>query len=172
LAATSPSESAKSSIYTKSQAIYSIRDGRYKEDQPRTNVAPPIQLFHPVFGHFLDDIRNNSFVPDDTIRQTTEYMKAASAIYPSEQTRRAKLTPLLCSVLGVNIQMILNEDNTCPDGIVEKVRGLARMLLLREEKNEFGEGSSDPSTQAGLSFGRCWAQPRVDESHFCLSMPF
>jgi hypothetical protein len=48
-------ESAKSSMYTKSQITYSIYDGWYKADEPRTSIAPPIQLFNPVFGHFLDD---------------------------------------------------------------------------------------------------------------------
>ena len=31
---------------------------------PRTSV-PPIQLFHPVFGHFLDDVKSCSRIPDD-----------------------------------------------------------------------------------------------------------
>jgi hypothetical protein len=56
--------------------------------------------------------------------------------------------------------MILNEDKTNPDGIVEKVDNLARwLLLLKEDKNEFGDGGSDPSTQGGLSAARSWAQP-------------
>ena len=71
-------------MYTKSQIAYSIYDGRYKADNPRTSVAPPIQLFHPVFGHFSDDIKSSHDIPDDMILQTIEYMKAASAIYTSQ----------------------------------------------------------------------------------------
>jgi len=60
-------------------------------------------------------------------------MKATSAIYEIEEKRRAVLTPLLC---GVNIQMILNEDKTNPDGIVEAANNMARsLLLLKEDKN-------------------------------------
>ena len=111
---------------------------------------------------------DNIPVPDDIIRQTTKYMRSASAIYKSEEKRRAELMPLLCTILGVDIQMILNEDKTNPDGIVETVNNLARCLLLKEDKNEFGDGGSDPSTQAGLSAGRCWAQSRVrDHSLYC-----
>ncbi len=69
LKATSPSDSAKSSVYTKSQIAYSIYDGRYKAGEPRPSVAPPIQLFHPAFGYFLDTISNTNIVPDDDVIQ-------------------------------------------------------------------------------------------------------
>jgi len=92
-------------------------------------------------------------------------MKAASAMYESQAKRRVVLTPLLNRTLGVDTQMIWNEDNTNPDGIVEVGKNDTRsLLLLKEDKNEFRDGGSDPSTQAGLSAGRCWAQPRVCES--------
>jgi hypothetical protein len=89
-------------------------------------------------------------------------MKAASAIYASEEERRAALTPLLRDILNVNIQMILNKDKTNPDGIVEMALGiLLFMIFLEEDKNELGDGGSDPSTQTGLSAARCWAQDKV-----------
>jgi hypothetical protein len=163
LNATSPSDSAKSSVYTKSQIAYSIYDGRYKTGESRPSVAPPIQLFHPAFGHFLDTISNTNIVPhDDMIRKTTDYMKDATAIYPDEKTRTAKLTPLLGEILGVDIQTIMNDDKTYADGTVERTSEGGRMLLLlKEDKNEIGDGGCDPSTQAGLSAARHWAQSKV-----------
>ena len=114
----------------------------------------------------LDSVQSNNALSDDIVRQTTEYMKAASAIYESGESRRKELTPLLCAILDVNIQMILNEDKMNPDGIVETAKNMLLFLtFLKEEKNEFGEGGSDPLTQAGLSAGRCWAQPRVCQIH-------
>jgi hypothetical protein len=166
LKAEAPADPAKSSNYTKSQIAYSIYDGRYKANRPRTSVAPPVQLFHPAFGHFLDDMKSDHTLPDDIVCQTTEYMKAATAIYESEETRRRVLTPLLCAILDVKIQTILNGDKTNPDGIVELGKNvLLFVVFLQEDKNEFGDGGSDPSTQAGLSAGRCWAQPRVCQIH-------
>jgi hypothetical protein len=163
LNAQAPADAAKSANYTKSQLAYSICDGRYKVNAPRISVSLPVQLFHPAFGHFLDNIKNDNFpVPDDIIRQTAEYMIAATAIYPNENARRDALTPLLRGILDVDIVTMLNEDKTSPDGVVELGKTPARSLLLvKEDKNEFGDGGSDPSTQAGLSVGRCWAQPRV-----------
>ena len=141
---------------------YSIYDGRYKADNPKTSAAPPIQLFHPIFGHFLDDITSSHNIPDDIILQTIEYMKAASAIYTNEEKRRDKLMPLLSRILNFDIQTIMNTDKTIADGVVEQLIWWGRILLLVEEdKNEFGDGGCDPSTQAGLSGGRCLAQERV-----------
>ncbi|KAG5634558.1 hypothetical protein H0H81_001534 [Sphagnurus paluster] len=172
LKAMPPSESAKSSAYTKSQIAYSIYDGRYKENKPRTSVAPPIQLFHPIFAHFLDNLKGTSDIPDEIIRRTTEYMKASSAIYPTEEKRRAELTPILCKILGVDIQTILNDDKTNADGVVELLRAVGRFLIfLKEDKNEFGEGGSDPSTQAGLSTGRSWAQPKFEKLRNATNCP-
>ena len=156
------SNSAKSSAYTKSQTAYSIYDGRYKAGSPRTSVAPPVQLFHPAFGHFLDVIRKENIIPDDMIRKTITYMKEASPVYPTEDKRRDKLTPLLSDVFGVHIQVIVNGDKTCPNSIVEflTATGLAA-TLHKEDKNENGDGSSDPSTQVSLSSACCWAQSKV-----------
>jgi hypothetical protein len=117
-------------------------------------------LFHSVFGHFLDDIKSSHDIPDDMILRTIEFMKAASAIYTSEDKRREKLMPLLGDILNVDIHAFLNSDRTNADGIVELVKSWGRGLLLY-----VGGGSSDPSTQAGLSVGRCWAQWRVKNSY-------
>jgi hypothetical protein len=130
LKAMPPADSAKSSNYTKSQIAYSIYDGRYNANKPRTSVAPPVQLFNPVFGHSLDVVKSNDALPDDIIRKTTEYMKAASAIYENEEERRAALTPLLRDILAVNIQMILNKDKTNPDSIVQMAIGGIALLAI------------------------------------------
>jgi hypothetical protein len=164
LKAMSPSASAQSSAYAKSQILYSIFDGRYKAGSPRTSVAPPVELFHPAFGYFLDDIKNILVdnIPHDIICETTSYMKATSAIYPSEVERCAVLQPLLSRILGVFIQSIVNRDKTSSDGTVEFSTTVGpAACLLEEDKNEFGDGHSDPSTQVGLSFTRFWAQGKV-----------
>jgi hypothetical protein len=163
LKAIPPSDSAKSSAFVKSQMAYSLYDGRYKAGSPRTSVAPPVQLFHPAFGHFLDDLKKEDAIPDDIVRKTTEYMKAASAIYPDEDKRRSELNPILSDVLSVYIQAIVNSDKTRPDGIVEFliVNVGPAAIMLEEDKNENGDGGSDSSTQVCFTFGRSWADPKV-----------
>jgi hypothetical protein len=102
-------------------------------------------------------------IPIEVTRRTTAFMKAASALYPSEPKRSEVLSPLLSDILGVHVQMVTNSDRTCPDGIVEfRVKIWGRfMTLLIEYKNESGDGSSDASTQAGLGHARTWGQPKV-----------
>lgn len=83
---------------------------------------------HPFFGHFLDDVKKSDPIPDDTIQHTLAYMKAASAIYSAEDKRRVVLTPFLCNILGVDIQMISNEDMTKLDGIAVLVTSSGRIF--------------------------------------------
>ena len=61
--AVAPADSAKSSMYTKSHSIY---NSRYEADKPRTSDSLPVQLFHPAFRHFL----NNMIFPNPTISST------------------------------------------------------------------------------------------------------
>lgn len=168
LNAISPSDSAKSSKYPKSQITYNIYDGRYNAIAPRLSVAPPIELFHSAFACFLDDIKRSCIVPDNIIRKTVEYMKATSGIFANETVRRIKLSPLLCDILGVNIQTIQNDDKTTADGTAKsgtKVDDMSFSCLFEEDKNEIGDGLSDPSTQVGLSAARSWAQKEVHDFH-------
>jgi len=163
-----PSSSAKSSTYPKSQIVYSIYDGRYKADVPRSSVGPPIELFHSAFGHFLDGIRcTDGNIPKDIIRYVTQYMQATSANYPDERSRRKILNPILSRVLNFHLQVIENDDETKADGTLEGfVQQSALLFLLKEDKNELGDGGSDPSIQAGLSAARSWVQSKVRDFYF------
>ena len=168
LNAISPSDSAKSAKYPKSQITYNIYDGRYNATAPRSSVAPPIELFHSAFACFLDDIKRGCIVPDNIIRKTVEYMRATSGIFASETVRRINLFPLLCDILGVNIQTIQNDDKTMADGTAKsgtKVDDMSFSCLFEEDINEIGDGLSDPSTQVGVSAAHSWAQKEVHDFH-------
>ena len=163
-----PSDSAKSATYPKSQITYNIYDGRYNVNAPRSSVAPPVELFHSAFAFFLDGIKNDCVIPEDIIRKTVKYMKATSGIYTSETKRRIALYPLLCNILDVNIQTIQNDDKTTADGTAKsgtKAEEMSFAWYFEEDKNELGDGGSDPSTQAGLSAVRSWTQKEVHDSH-------
>ena len=168
LKAKSPSESAKSTEYQAYQHEFPIYDGRYDVKKPTRTISPPIQLFHPVFAHFLDDICDSGgalVVPDEVGRATVRYMHASSGIYDSEAHRRRNTGPLLREILGMGMSNVVNTDGTSSDGLVEvSLVGdwhESVAALLREDKRDFGDGGSDPSIQAGLSMARYWAQPEV-----------
>ena len=142
-----------------------IYDGRYVATIPAETRAPPIQLYHPDFGHFRDDFTNKDLeVPAEVVRATTRFMGKASGIYKNEDTRRSAIRPELLDVISVGMEKIINLDSTSADGMVVTqalMIGEVAAIGIEEDKNEFGDGGSDPSTQAGLSYGRFWAQTNV-----------
>jgi hypothetical protein len=170
--AKTPSESAKSKEYRVYQHNSPIYDGRYDANKLVETTAPPIQLFHPAFGNFLDDLSSNSPMPPEIEKATVDYMRAASAIYESEKIRKRALEPHLSRLLATALSTVTNADKTSPDGMVLiTLAGKiceAVVTLLKEDKNEVGDGGCDPSTQAGLSVVRFWAQREVGKCHLPL----
>jgi hypothetical protein len=127
-------------------------------------------LFHPVFGYFLDDLSSNLPAPAEVAKETVRYMQAASEIYGSEIYRGYTLELRLNHVLAIAMGTVLNADRR-PPGAIDMITlsGEIRetvVTLLWEDKNDFGDGGFDPSTQAGLSAVQFWAQPEVDKYRF------
>ena len=170
LSAKSPSESAKSKEYRAYQRTSPLYDGGYDAKQPIDTTAPPIQLFHPVFGHFLDDLSFDLPIPPEIAKATVGYMQASSAIYDNEASRRIVLEPYLGKILGIGGGTVVNSDGTSPDGAYSINLGGdiydTIVLLLREDKSDIGNGGCDPSIQAGLSIVRFWAQDNVGDLSF------
>jgi hypothetical protein len=159
--ANTPSESAKSKEYRVYQHSSPIHDGRYGANKPVVTMAPPIQMFHPAFGYFLDYLSSNLPVPP-TLRR-----RPLTICEPRQQ-----FEPYLCCLPGTALSTLVYADKTSPDGMV--LIDLARKIcqavatLLGEDKNELGDGGCDPSTQAGLSGVWFWVQREVGKRHFPL----
>ena len=164
--ADTPSKSAKSTGYRMYQRNLPIYDGRYDVNCSISTTAPPVQLFHPVFGHFLDDIADEKLdVPQEILRAASCFMASASGIYEKEDHQKLAIFPHLTAALSMGMTKIVNLDLTSPDGAISlPLAGDIHetvALLLVEDKREVGEGGSDPSIQAGLSMIRFWAQDNV-----------
>ena len=100
----------------------------------------------------------------EVVRATVRFMCEASGIYTNEDTRRSAIRPKLLNVLSVGMENVVNLDSTSADGMVVThalMMGEVAAVGIEEDKNEFGDGGSDPSIQAGLSYGRFWAQSSV-----------
>ncbi|KAF8869084.1 hypothetical protein BD779DRAFT_1682620 [Infundibulicybe gibba] len=138
-----PSEAAKSEQYAIVQAnpFEAIHDGRYSLQHPIATVAPPIQIFHPIFETF----------------PRLDLMHVLSAIDPEEVERSLKIQVRLSKILRVNIEVLPNDDGGSPNGSFMVAVGNIRIpVLLAEFKRDFGEGNSDPSHQVGLSMRQSW----------------
>ncbi|KAF8816998.1 hypothetical protein BYT27DRAFT_7219553 [Phlegmacium glaucopus] len=149
-----PYKAAKSSSYiTFQKRGEPIYDGHYPfvAAQHINLRAPPIQLYNPAFGQFLNDIANKDLeVPTEVIQATACLMNLASAMYESEGWREASLDKELTAAISMAIGKISNADRASADGMVTTEilvgnKSKSAAICIEEDKNEFGRGGSDPS---------------------------
>ncbi|KAH7923002.1 hypothetical protein BV22DRAFT_1113588 [Leucogyrophana mollusca] len=157
-AGATPSAAAESSKYRKIQAGPGrIMDGRYPSADAINTTAPPIQLFCPAFAYFSSKAFDDNYaVPEATLCRTAELMNQFAAIHSSERERRFYIRALFENIVGCQFWNLRDIDHTMPDGVVVcPLEGFTvSYLALDEDKNEIGDDSSDPSTQAALSYLR------------------
>lgn len=122
-----------------------------------------MQIFHPIFDEFIQLAKNPPVnLTKDDIRRARKLMHFLSGISWTEAHRNPDLRAHLEDILQLNIHTEQNTDLTCADGVYScVVNGIRITLLIMEFKREFGDGSSDPSTQAGLTMRRTWLDERV-----------
>ncbi|TFK32542.1 hypothetical protein BDQ12DRAFT_692377 [Crucibulum laeve] len=155
-----PSQGSKSTDYARAQSKRNevIYDGRWTTPDVST-VAPPIQIFHPIFETFVHDASGSHIQPSrEDIIHTQKLMHLASKI--TNETSRAKdLREILSIILQVAILQEQNSDASTPDGMYTAMfNGISIAFLIWELKREVGEGGSDASTQAELSMRQVWTQ--------------
>ena len=162
-----PSSAAKSAAYREVQKDdkQAIHDGRHAPGGIST-IAPPIEIFHPIFKDFI------RFIDDPKVQPTPEdldnvrtLMSLVSQIFLSEEYAKGinvQLRQVLSKILNGAVYQELNSDGTSADGVMTLTLGTAHiMTLVLEWKREIGEGGCDSSTQAGLSMKRIWLDPTV-----------
>ena len=65
---------------------------KYGPDPTLATVAPPVQIFHPVFQEFSDRINSPAFEPDEVIISiVSELITVTTEIHPSEEDTLAEL---------------------------------------------------------------------------------
>lgn len=172
----SPSEGARTATYRNIQRSLPIFNGRYAIAESHatpplvtpvlSTIGPPIVLYHPVFGHFLDDIGDKGlFIPQDVLNATVNLMEISTALYPYEKDRKPLIHAEFCKAISFGCAQIVNLDSTTPDAVALSTIGNpineTVALLIHEDKRELGEGGCDPTIQAALSAARFWSQPNV-----------
>jgi hypothetical protein len=170
-----PSEAAKSTGYriNQSDVARAIYDGRRALTEPISTVAPPIQIFHPIFDDFIHLVNDPDFQPTvDDIKDVQELMYFASEVGRKEEGQggfNEGLRKRLRRILQAEVHVEPNDDGTEADGVITLQIGDDRIkFLILELKREVGEGGCDPTTQAGLSMKRSWIEPSVGYNCLCL----
>ncbi|TFK72797.1 hypothetical protein BDN72DRAFT_815502 [Pluteus cervinus] len=129
-----------------------IYDGRYVPNKTPDTRAPPIQLYHPAFAGFLDDIGNDTLeVPTEVVRATARFMHASSALYDDENTRRLEVVPHLAQAISIQDLGFTTFEGVATASLPAAFGPTHAAIII----HEFGE---DPSTLAELSYGRFWVQ--------------
>ncbi|KAF7312548.1 hypothetical protein MIND_00268700 [Mycena indigotica] len=161
-----PSEGSKSLSYKNDQGNPHILDGRCDVGRPNdSKVGPPIEIFHGCFDQFRRDIQNLK-VPPEKLVAVVEFIHLSSAIYSLESQRYQNIHDGFYAVTGLRLLTIRNEDKTYLDGIrisiAQSQSGEVHFILIvREDENEIGTGSSAPDVQAALFYLRSWSQSGV-----------
>ncbi|KAI0782765.1 hypothetical protein C8Q75DRAFT_727209 [Abortiporus biennis] len=131
-------------------------------------VAPPIQIFHPVFHKF--QFRCTTATPSkETIEKTFELMQLLAKISDSERRRSLPIRELLSEILGVPLVEEMNADRTHPDTVYAvEVEGVRLFTVIIGLTRGYGAGGVDACTQGGLSMRRAWIQEnRKDVTDKC-----
>lgn len=144
-----------------------IYDGFFARDQFQDpaviTVAPPVEIFHPIFQQFLDRINDTTFEPHEGIIPTiSALMTAAMEIHPPRHSALSNLEPLL-SKLSESVTTELPLAGTRIDGskVLKKLGVYEAPLICVAYQDVIGEGGRDPLTQAAYSVRESLVSPEV-----------
>ncbi|KAF5386517.1 hypothetical protein D9757_005879 [Collybiopsis confluens] len=168
-----PSVLAKSAEYNINQSSINtaLLDGRFTLTGPST-VAPPVELYHPVFGRFIQRCKEEIEIPEEILLHTASLLRSASRVAVKESPRDTDSRDILTQILGVPLEHISNQDKSSSDymSVALTSMGINAASMVTEVKAEMGSGGSDPSTQSALSYARFYCRPertQIRESCSC-----
>ena len=147
-----------------SDRVDAVYNGR-----PMNLIAPPIQIYHPVFEKFLSRACLPFGGDDITLQRTSMVMEAACRCYKDEAARMVVLRPLLALLVHkdiLNFGTIYLDDNRrmqpdatvfagCNWGVMRPV------CAFFEAKNEVGTGGCDPILQCQSDFVKLYSSSAV-----------
>lgn len=145
-----------------------LYDGSYVQSKDGTpvisTIAPPIEIFCPVFSEFTRKISDPSFQPTaKALKAVSEFMSIAAAIHSTEKSYTLQARPHLSAILGSFFGNTAATDlNRSADGRVSKQFGSFDIpLIMGELKRALGEGGCDAMRQAAYSTLDHWYDPSV-----------
>ncbi|KAK0242163.1 hypothetical protein EDD85DRAFT_278209 [Armillaria nabsnona] len=168
----SPSSNSRPSNYIRNQASdTAILDGRYDPANSTPTVAPPIQLYHPVFADFLGAMDDTSDLPEDLVVETGKLMRSASGIAVLESSRSLPSRTHMSNILGFSLSQSINLDKTSAILHIRTSPPVQTAILATvEEKSELGSGG-DVTTQGGCSYTAFWLSKDHQELRECSCCP-
>lgn len=169
-----PSKSAQSREFARRQGSLrtAIFDGSYVTDGDKIKVltiAPPIQIYHPIFQEFRDVVKSDSPL-DPTIVDGVSKMVSDMGKIRIEKEGAASLREHLAKILGTRVEQVVTESRYA-DGLVSMEGRLNTIpMIVVEYKRSLGDGSCDPLVQASYSTLNYWTDSKV--RYFLIHLEF
>ncbi|KAK0222082.1 hypothetical protein IW262DRAFT_1296676 [Armillaria fumosa] len=141
--------------------IRSIKRKREKDEDDGydylLSMAPPIQLYHPVFAYFLRAMGNTSDLPEGLVVETGGLMRRASGIEVTEYERSRTLSS--CMHLSTILGFPLNRTST------------GHAIFHNRRKVGVGVWGDSVTTQGGCSYMDFWLSEDHQELRQCGCSP-
>ncbi|KAH8091727.1 kinase-like domain-containing protein [Cristinia sonorae] len=157
-----PSRAAKSQYFNKNQknvgtAIY---NGCFSPGGSFTPLAPPIEIFHPVFDSFKRYVTGPDITLDQTlVENVSKAMTNAAEIIVSEDKGNDQMQSHLAAILSRSIRPVQSVGSTNADGkITIEIDGREISIGVFGRQRRLGEGGCDPITKAEYSTLNCWSK--------------
>ena len=129
-------------------------------------MAPPVQIFHPIFQEFLNRVRDPGFKPDaEVVGHISDLIHRSSPVYPTQcDAQRTAATPhksagVLCGT-GHTRQVSYSGPSHFQTNC-----GLQSSSYSPEHKREICEGECDPFLQAAYALQDFPLVPEVRVFH-------
>jgi hypothetical protein len=159
-----PSDAADSTEYNDIQGSdIGILDGRFNLDYCDT-AAPPIELYHPVFGKFSALAEDTTLdVPPHVIPLTAGFLRHVSGINTKEEFRDLESRQILSEILGVAFERIQYSDGTHSDySLLHPTKwNINAVPIIVQITGELGQDNFDPSVRASFSYAQFYCQEEV-----------
>jgi len=135
--------------------VTAIYDGFYDILHPIDTSALPIEVYHPVFQQFMEDMTTVE-PSEERFIQVQQLMRKLTGVGTIEQPLAKNLRAALGVILGREVQQVV-VSGAVSDGVVKKSLGnCSPPLLVMEYKRGVGEGGCDPMVQASYSVLKYW----------------
>ncbi|KAF5366293.1 hypothetical protein D9758_005793 [Tetrapyrgos nigripes] len=140
------------------------RSGRDTNGRDFSMITTPIELYHPAFPQFLQDVETNGLSPSPgKLADTVVLMRSIEAVSDPSSSRKTSTTmDHLLAILGISRGFVSNDSDSSPSPSsvilypsTPRRSALAAIVL---EGLKFGS-SNDPTLEVFYVYKKLWAQP-------------
>ncbi|KAF5366195.1 hypothetical protein D9758_005788 [Tetrapyrgos nigripes] len=125
-------------------------------------VTTPVELYHPAFLHFLQDVETNALSPSPEILADTVGLMTSIIANSSSPSQKESAMDQLLAVLGISRGFVPNGSDPTPSPssviLYPSTPRKAALAAIVIEGLKFGS-SNDPTAEVFYVYKKLWAQP-------------